>query len=265
MSRMLAYAGRNPNRVSRFLVSKFDNITDVEAPFGWGMGYEHDSQILLRKSPKSSNTALNLARACSDLRTRTFIAHVAPTPCRLPTDVQPFRWRHWLFAMQGELALSRPQLRALRTQIPDFLRRNVQGQTAEELVFHLFLTRLHTQKVPLQQVPSQVRETLLVLASVLRDVEGILEQPLAISTVLTDSRSLFAAQAGRPLWKHYHLEEVPARLDRPRRIEEWGQWTALLSDSVAEPDDSWTSLVSRSLCAIDAEGQQQEMSLDEPA
>lgn len=61
-----------------------------------------------------------------------------------PYDLQPFRYRNWLFAMAGPVRmLGRPLDN--RLAIPSYIESNIHGSTAGEVLFHQFLAYLHRQ------------------------------------------------------------------------------------------------------------------------
>jgi glutamine amidotransferase len=82
-----------------------------------------------------------LTAAASDL----MLAQIrTPTVGSLRTEnTPPFRYRDWLFAQRGTIEnFERVRARLLAAQ-PDFLRRNVRGDTDGEVMFYLFLSCLH--------------------------------------------------------------------------------------------------------------------------
>jgi len=76
------------------------------------------------------------------LRTDCIVGHV-----RLATvgkegrseNTAPYRFRSWLFAHNGTVDKFEEVRQHLRSHIPDFLQRNIRGQTESEHLMHLFL------------------------------------------------------------------------------------------------------------------------------
>ena len=105
-------------------------------------------------------------------------------------NTHPFRFRSWLFAHHGTLPGFGPEAgstdparpsaaqealtEVLVAELPDFLRRNLRGQTDSEILFHLFLTRLHETahldlaEVRLSDAQAAMRRTLAKLEQTLR-------------------------------------------------------------------------------------------------
>jgi len=85
---------------------------------------------------------------------------------------------------------------ALRAEIPDFLWRNVHGQTDSELLFHLFLTRLHESgqldapEVRMVDAQAALHRTLRRLDERLREHGAISANPAELLTLPKRPRSL---------------------------------------------------------------------------
>ena len=137
---------------------------------GWGFGFYQAGEVLLRRRPIDEHTVVDVASLTRDVRTDVLIGHVRnPTVGEPGTrNTHPFRYRQWLFAHTGTLA----QFEALRDRlvksIPDFLMRNVRGDTDSELVFHLFLSFLHdagklTDDAPAADVIAALRTTMALV------------------------------------------------------------------------------------------------------
>lgn len=115
------------------------------APNGWGMGYYQAGQPLLRKQPKTHTQFLDIVATASNLRTNLILGHVrqASVGGQRTENTHPFRYRNWMFCHSGTLdrfdAIKDDMLRS----VPDFIRRNIRGNTDSEHLFHLFLSFLN--------------------------------------------------------------------------------------------------------------------------
>jgi len=112
---------------------------------GWGFGFYQGGEVLLRRRPIDEHQTVDVPGLMRDVRTDVLIGHV-----RLPSvgepgtrNTHPFRYRQWLFAHTGTIAQFDYLRERLVTSIPDFLMRNVRGDTDSELLFHLFLSFMH--------------------------------------------------------------------------------------------------------------------------
>jgi glutamine amidotransferase len=101
--------------------------------------------VLLRRRPIDEREEIDLVEAARDVRTDVLLAHVrrASVGGLRTENTHPFRYRSWLWAQTGTIqGFERLRERLLASQ-PEFLRRNVRGETDSELYFYLFLSFLH--------------------------------------------------------------------------------------------------------------------------
>lgn len=117
----------------------------------WGLAYSQGGDVLLVRTPKSSEKPIDLASPLAEIATDCAIAMAVrdlPDTSLGGTDnTPPFRFRRWMFAMTGNLdgtvaATAAPRL---LEHVPEYLRRNIRGRTLGEAVFHVFLAMLHDE------------------------------------------------------------------------------------------------------------------------
>lgn len=114
-------------------------------PLGWGIGFYQAGEILLRRRPIDDREEIDLTEAAEDVRTDVLVGHVrhASVGALRTENTHPFRYRSWVFAQTGTiLGFDNLRERLLLSQ-PEFLRRNVRGETDSECFFYLFLSFLH--------------------------------------------------------------------------------------------------------------------------
>ncbi len=114
-------------------------------PLGWGLGFYQSGEVLLRRRPIDDRAEIDLVEAAEDVRTDVMLGHVrrASVGALRTENTHPFRYRAWLFAQTGTIVgFDRLRARLLESQ-PEFLRRNVRGETDSECFFYLFLSFLH--------------------------------------------------------------------------------------------------------------------------
>lgn len=112
---------------------------------GWGIGFYQSGEVLLRRRPIDERPVIDLAEAAANIRTDVMIGHVrhATVGALRTENTHPFRYRSWLFAQTGTIVgFERLRERLLASQ-PEFLRRNIRGETDSEMFFYLFLSFLH--------------------------------------------------------------------------------------------------------------------------
>ena len=116
-----------------------------EGNLGWGAGFVQAGEILLKRRPIDDRAELTLHDMAGGVRTDTLVVHArAATVGSLRTEnTHPFRYRQWLFAHTGTVEAFSTLRDRLRESLPQFLLRDVRGETDSELLFHLFLSFLH--------------------------------------------------------------------------------------------------------------------------
>ena len=130
---------------------------------------------------------------------RRAVADVGP---RRADNNHPFRMRQWLFAHAGMVeGFAAIQPRLLES-MPDFLRRNLRGDTDSEHVFHVFLSFLHdagqldSMDVSDQAVLAALRSAITLIDRLVSEV-GAPKRNLDL--VLTNGRQLYALRRGTPI------------------------------------------------------------------
>ena len=179
----------------------------------WGLGYIQGGDVLLVRTPKASNVAVDLAGPLSDVATDCAIAQAVRERGGFSgTDnTPPFRFRRWLYgqtSIDSVLTASPPVeiddfSRRLLEHIPEYLRRNIRGRTPAELVFHVFLSMLHDEG-NLDDPNLPTAATRRALAATLRLVSSELERigrpDSVLGTVaMTNGRSMVVAHLDEPL------------------------------------------------------------------
>ena len=121
------------------------SLTPGEPVEGWGVGSYQTGDVLLRRKPTESRTDLVFGEQVQNLRTDAAIVHLRgrETSARTLENTHPFRYREWLFAHTGSID-SYARIRGpLLESIPEFLRKDIRGDTDSEVLFHVVLSFLH--------------------------------------------------------------------------------------------------------------------------
>lgn len=207
MSRLFAFMTNDPGRVRCALHRARDLlVTPVDpagaAPDGWGIGFYQD-EVLLQRRPKAPSAPIDFYAIARDLRTDVIIGHVRTGTIGSAKieNTHPFRFRAWLFAHHGTVPAFEVHQAALRARVPDFLARNIRGQTDSELLFHLYLTFLHEAgKLDDQTVSARVAAEALARMLVFVDgVVGAENRSADCALALTNGRILLATRRGAPV------------------------------------------------------------------
>lgn len=169
MARLVGFIANRPDLGARALSLDLEAFTvrvpdptlgpanaDGPGSVSWGVGFYQGAEILLKRRPFDDRTVLAFPDLVRDIRADVLIGHVrTATVGALRTEnTHPFRYRQWLYAQTGTLPLfdeasgqsaapgGRLRARMLES-LPQFLARDVRGDTDAELVFYIFLSFLH--------------------------------------------------------------------------------------------------------------------------
>ena len=125
-------------------------------------------------------------------------------------NMQPFRFRQWLFAHAGHVERADSLRSALMEMVPDYLQRAVRGRSVGEVMFALFLKSLRDigrMEDPGLEAP--VAATLLAqTARTIDQISGEVSGPgkSELSFVATNGRMLVACNSGRDHLNYRLLE-----------------------------------------------------------
>lgn len=162
MSLSFAFIGSRPD-LARLMVRSHQQVLTVPQPssgaVGWGAGFFHSDEVLLRRRPNESRNPIPLPDELGSLRCHALLAHVCDVVSgSLRTETTPpLRYGHMLFVCHG----SDPQLDRLRGPVtealPGFLRGQLKGDTFTELALSLFLSELPSSALERTRARSQQR------------------------------------------------------------------------------------------------------------
>lgn len=176
MSHLVAFFGNEPENLSCALFFARNALHTRERVEGWALGFVQGGDVLLQKRPRANAAGVDFYALSRDLKADALIGRVGLTKegNRAVENADPFRFRSWLFGALGDI----PGFAAVRERVlestPDFLRRNIRGQSAGEHFFHLFLANLHG--LGLLDAPSpDPRHVHGALQKALHDIAGLIE------------------------------------------------------------------------------------------
>ena len=180
------------------------DLLPVGAPVSWGVGFFSGGEFLLRRKPSDDRRGLDLADLARGIRADLMIGHVrAATVGTIRTEnTHPFRCRDWLFAQTGSVSKWDSVRERLVESIPEFLRKNIRGDTDAEVLFHLVLSflhdagRLHDARASADDVRAALSSTMSLVDQVIREEGGDDEYPVNI--LLSDGELLAALHRSQP-------------------------------------------------------------------
>jgi predicted glutamine amidotransferase len=223
MGALVAILQTDPNLLRCQTVRLRDHVSlDVgdAPPDAYGFGtYAAGGEVLLGKRPAGAATPLSLPDLVGRVDSETLIAHARRATVGKPKDenTHPFRYRRWMFAHDGTIE-GWPEVKPrLAAALPDFLRRQIVGDTDSEHAFMVFLQHLKAEN-QLDDLDLDPQAAGRALARTVRQIdawarEAGVQKPSRLCFVATNGRVLLATRRGGPL--HYALLEgiVPCEVD----------------------------------------------------
>ena len=206
MNHLIAYIGNDPELLSCALFQARPALywKDPTHPDGWGLGFVQGEEVLLQKRPRPEVAEVDFYALTRDLRADAVVGRVGLEDdggVLAAENSDPFRFRSWLFAAIGAIEPFDPIRERLLHSVPEFLRRNIHGRSADEHLFHLFLAFLHDAGLLDVRAPEGQK-----LQFALHQSLGFLDKLLPPGTpsprlalVVSNGRSLLAEARGLPM------------------------------------------------------------------
>ncbi|KYF79497.1 class II glutamine amidotransferase [Sorangium cellulosum] len=221
MARLVGFIGNRPDLGARaieledraLVVRRREGVIP-----GWGVGFYQGGEILLKRRPIDDRPEISLVDMTRDVRADILVAHVrAATVGSLRTEnTHPFRYRQWLFAHTGTVEGFARLRSQLSDSLPQFLQRDVRGETDSEILFHLFLSFLHDSN-QLDRPTVDAASARAALRSSIALVDRLCAEegagPSAMNIVVTNPEYLLVAHGGTPMaYRIYQGNEDMERL-----------------------------------------------------
>jgi len=208
MGALVAILQNDPGLMRCQLARLGEHVSLVEPdrlPDAYGFGYYTSADVLLGKRPTGAPAPLDLAQLVGEVESDVLLAHARYRTLgnHKEENTQPFRFRRWLFAHDGTVEGFAEVKPALIASLPDFLRRNLEGDTDSEHAFMVFLRHLREQgQLDDLDLPAEVAAD--ALARTVREIDAWCraagcQKPSTLDFVATNGRILAATRRGRPL------------------------------------------------------------------
>ena len=222
-----------PGRLIGYLANRADRLADAlslergrvsippsAAPSGYGLGFYQGGEILHKKRPLSDRTELEWSQIARGVNTDCAIFHLrhATVGTFSAENTHPFRMRSWLFAHNGTIEQFDRLRGAFREEMPDFIQRNVRGQTDSEHFFHLILAKLHARG-QLDRTDADEQAVTDAIASTVSTIDRLANElgnkPPVLNSVLTNGRQMFGLRRGNPMTlAERSVDSAPESRDR---------------------------------------------------
>jgi glutamine amidotransferase len=187
-------------------------------PDAYGFGHYGGGSVLLGKRPTGASHLLGLGELVGRVDSEALLVHARTATIGNGKDenTHPFRFRRWLFAHDGTIEAFDHVKPRLMAGLPDFLRRNLMGDTDSEHAFLWFLKLLRDEN-RIDDLDLDAPIAARALAGTVKQLEtwsreAGAQRPSRLNFVATNGRVMVASRRGGPL--HYALLEgiVPCAL-----------------------------------------------------
>jgi glutamine amidotransferase len=228
--------------------------SDPSALAGWGVGFYQGGEVLHKKRPLLPGEALDWEQLSQNVCSDCVVVHLRQATVgdfRLD-NTHPFRMGSWLFAHKGTVDRFDAVRERLLEQMPDFLRRNIRGQTDSEHLFHVILSFLHDgshldrSEIDDDAILNAMRSTLALFDRLGAEVGA---QGSTYNWILTNGRRMFALRRGLPMvYAHRQgLEDTGlARPGQPSAL----RYVLVVSNGARTPV-GYTEVPEGSVCVVD--------------
>jgi len=260
MSRLIGYVANRADRMRDALYQERDVLRQESASTdasGWGIGFYAGDEVLHKKRPTRPGELVDWQSIAGDVRSDCAVLHLRqPTVSDFRAEnAHPFRMRSWLFAHQGTIGRFDAMRQNLAETIPDFLRRNIRGQTDSEYLFHAVLALLHDAG-QLDNPDINEARALTAISAAVTLVERLSAEvggrEPSLSFILTNGRTMYALRHGAPMAyvERHGLHDPPDDYDAPPTGSTPLRYAMIVSD-VEKPPVGWEALPDRSVAVIE--------------
>lgn len=237
-----------------------------------GFGWLQESRTLLRKHPHHG-APVDMLGLMADISARALVGHMSQdTHGGVDSlDLQPFRFRKWVFAQTGQLPEAETYRAQMLAETPDYLRRGVQGNTGAEILFLRFYHymcengALAQNRVRGEAVASALSET-LAEAERYRAPED--DAPLGLNIIAATERFMVAARTGAAMHLRrfegmsHPAEEPLFAGHRPKTISHPQFRAAFVASGLEPAQGDWQELEKNAITWVDPDWQTQTMALN---
>lgn len=258
MGRLIGYMANRADRLRDALHQEREVIAvpPSHPPAGWGIGFYQGGEVLHKKRPLLEGEKMDWEQVANGVRSDCVIIHMrhATVGDFRSENTHPFRMRSWLFAHNGTIQRFDAIRERLVETMPDFIRRNIRGETDSEHFFHAVLSFLHDGG---QLDPGEVADkaVLNALRSTVRLVDRLAQEVGApeatLNLVLSNGRRMYALRRGGPMLitERQGIHD-PAAEEQDQTGPSATRYVLVVSDGPQEPP-SYRAIEDGTVCVID--------------
>ncbi|MEM9190067.1 MAG: class II glutamine amidotransferase [Myxococcota bacterium] len=234
-------------------------VPDGEEATSFGLGFYQGGEVLHKKRRLLDGESVDWEQVARGVRSDCVVIHVrhATVGDYRSENSHPFRMRSWLFAHSGTIHRFDAVKDRLAETMPDFIRRNIRGETDSEYFFHAVLSFLHDAG-QLDRPEESSSAVLGALRSTVRLVDRLSKEVGAeeatLNLLLTDGRTMYGLRRGSPMSYvqrneiHDPIEPHPTmgHRDRPLNV----RYIMIESNGEAVRDDGYQAIDEGSICVV---------------
>jgi hypothetical protein len=147
MEKVFAIASSHPN-LCRHSIYPYRTILKYEpeqGPYSWGFAYNSKPPLEISSKRRPNHLdGVNFFETLKHHPVALGMGNIKSSKKNSSlNNTMPFRYRSWFFSMTGKNHENQKINNWLSGTLPPFLKRNIQGNSEQELVFHLFLSYLY--------------------------------------------------------------------------------------------------------------------------
>ena len=147
MCRLFAFRSIEPVKPSDCLINSNNSMLNqsIKNQDGWGISYFSDGKSEVIKNIESAYVDKRFIRTSSEITSNTILSHIRnATQGKLDRyNTQPFKYKDWVFAHNGNLKNFPVIKKELISKIDKKLQKNIKGNTDSEVIFNILLSKMN--------------------------------------------------------------------------------------------------------------------------